>query len=116
MLELVSDQPITYAEPSPAKPPGRKFKVLCASSLFATDRILLYSTFMDYLTSFAEPIVLSDAVSEPTFPRNHRYGKFFRPVSISQSFPHELTLLRHFETYMWDYTKISASRASFWTL
>jgi hypothetical protein len=90
--------------------------VLCASSLFATDRILLYSTFMDHLTKFAEPIVLSDAVSEPTFPRDHRYGRFFRPVSISQSFPHELTLLRHFETYLWDYTKISASRESFWAL
>jgi hypothetical protein len=45
-----------------------------------------------------------------------RYGKFFRPVSLTQSFPHELTLLRHFEAYLWDYTKISASRESFWAL
>ncbi len=91
-----------------------KPKVLCASSLFATDRILLYSSFLDHLTSFAEPVILSDAVSEQTFPHHHPYGKYFRPFSLAQSFPYKLTLVRRLETYLWDHKKLSASRESFW--
>lgn len=93
-----------------------KRKVVCLSSLFATDRILLHSTFLDHLLPHAEPIILSEAVNEASFPQDHEYRKYFCPVKLSNGFPHQFTLLRHFETYLWDHQGMSSSRESFWRL
>ncbi len=93
-----------------------KRKVVCLSSLFATDRILLHSTFLDHLLPYIEPIILSDAVNETSFPKSHKYSKYFQPIKLSKEFPYRLTLLRHFETYLWDHKRMSASRESHWRL
>jgi len=93
-----------------------KPKVVCLSSLFATDRVLLHSTFLDRLAPYVEPIILSDAVNEASFPQDHRHGRYFQSVKLPKGFPYQLTLLRHFETYLWDHKAMSASRESFWRL
>jgi hypothetical protein len=91
-------------------------KVVCLSSLFATDRILLHSTFLDHLAPFAQPVILSDAVNEPSFPRAHKNSRYFRSVNLPKGFSYPLTMLRHFETHLWDHQGMSASRESFWRL
>lgn len=90
--------------------------VVCLSSLFATDRIMLHSGFIDHLNTFAKPLVLSHAVSEANFPKDHRHSEYFESVPLDETFPHALTLLRHFESYAWDHTGRSDSRESFWRL
>jgi len=93
-----------------------KRRVVCLSSLFATDRVLLHSTFLDHLLPYVEPVILSDAVNEASFPQNHRHGRYFQSAKLPKGFPYQLTLLRHFETYLWDHKAMSASRESFWRL
>jgi hypothetical protein len=90
--------------------------VVCLSSLFATDRILLHSTFIEGLRPYAQPLVVSDAVNEESFPRDHRHSRYFQSVGLPAGFPHRFTLLRHFENYLWDHKGMSASRESFWRL
>ena len=90
--------------------------VVCLSSLFATDRILLHSTFIDGLRPYARPLIISDAVNEESFPSGHRHSRYFQSVGLPAGFPHRFTLLRHFENYLWDHKKMSESRESFWRL
>lgn len=88
--------------------------VVCLSSLFSTDRMLLHSTFMPRLLAGARPLVLSEAVTEAAFPQEHEYSRYFQAVKLPAGFPHEFTWLRHFETYLWDHAHGSASRRSAW--
>lgn len=90
--------------------------VVCLSSLFATDRILLHSTFIERLAEEANPLVLSDAVNESTFPRDHKNSRYFQTIEMPTGFPGEYTRLRHFENFLWDHKKYSASRESSWRL
>ena len=91
-------------------------KVVFLSSLFATDRILLHSTLLDQLAPHAEPFVLSEAVNEESFPRNHHHGRYFHSVKLPRGFPTKFNLLRHFTTYLWDRAAGSVSRESMWRL
>lgn len=91
-------------------------KVVFLSSLFATDRILLHSTLLDHLAPQVEPMILSDAVNEESFPRTHRHSHYFHSVALPRGFPTKFNLLRHFTTYLWDRAAGSASRESIWRL
>ena len=90
--------------------------IVCLSSLFATDRMLLYTTFLDRLLPHAEPLILSDAVKEAAFPQAHPHRRLFQSVDLPAAFPYKYTLARHFETYLWDHLGLSISRESFWRL
>jgi hypothetical protein len=90
--------------------------IVCLSSLFATDRMLLYTTFLDRLLPHAEPLILSDAVKEAAFPQAHPHRRLFQSVELPAAFPYKYTLARHFETYLWDHQGLSTSRESFWRL
>ncbi|MFN0086388.1 MAG: hypothetical protein ACKVX9_13455 [Blastocatellia bacterium] len=90
--------------------------VVCLSSLFATDRMLLYTSFLDRLLPQAEPLILSDAVKEAAFPQSHPHRRLFQSVELPAAFPYKYTIARHFETYLWDHQGLSFSRESFWRL
>jgi hypothetical protein len=90
--------------------------IVCISSQFATDRILLHSTFLEGIEPLARPLILSDAVREASFPKEHLHSGFFQPVQLPIGFSGEFTLLRHFENFLWDHKGLSTSRESQWRL
>ena len=90
--------------------------IVCLSSIFSTDRILIHSSFIENLLKFARPVIWSRAVLEDSFPRGQVYSKYFEPISASHSIPYWLTLLRHFRDYIRDHKGLSASRQSHWRL
>lgn len=90
--------------------------IVCLSSIFSTDRILIHSGFIENLSKFARPVIWSRAVFEETFARENDYSKYFEPISTTHSIPYWLTLLRHFGDYMRDHKGLSASRHSHWNL
>ena len=115
MLDFVLVQ--TFKMPNTLTAQTRKKpKVVCLSSLFMTDRILLHGDFLDHLESHAETVVLSRAVKEDSFPREHPRSRFFKYHDLEVDFPYSLTLLRHFENHLWDHTGQSFSRESMWRL
>jgi hypothetical protein len=97
-------------------PPRPAPTVVCLSSLFMTDRILLHSSFVEGLLPHAEPLVVSAAVAEKSFPHEHPHSRYFRAVKLPGGFRTQYTLLRHFETYLWDHAAPAFSRHSFWRL
>lgn len=90
--------------------------VVCLSSIFSTDRILIHSSFIKNLTKFARPVIWSRAVLEESFSKGQNYTEYFEPISTSHSIPYWLTLLRHFGDYIRDQKGMSASRQSHWRL
>lgn len=96
----------------PQKPPT----IVCLSSQFATDRILLHSSFLESIGSAVRPLILSDAVREAAFPKEHQHSGFFESVQLPIGFSGEFTALRHFENFLWDHKGLSVSRESQWRL
>jgi hypothetical protein len=90
--------------------------IVCLSSIFSTDRILIHSKFIENLSEFARPVIWSRAVFEDSFPKGQEYSKYFEPISATDSIPYWLTLLRHFGDYVRDHKGLSASRQSHWRL
>jgi hypothetical protein len=90
--------------------------VVCLSSIFSTDRILIHTSFIKDLSRFARPVVWSRAVFEDSFSKSHDDTEFFEPISTAHSIPYWLTLLRHFGDYIRDQKGMSASRQSHWRL
>lgn len=90
-------------------------KVLCVSRYFRMDRVLLYSSFLDRMSEFVEPVVWSTALLEPSFPREHGHARRFRLLDVEHPMPHWVTLCRHFNDHLWDFRTPTASRKSMWT-
>ncbi len=90
--------------------------VLCLSTFFSTDRILLYSGFLEHLRPLARPRIWSWAGLEAAFTADIAGKDCFEVFDGSASIPEWLNVLRHFLDYCWDHKKLSTSRASFWRL
>lgn len=91
-------------------------KVVCLSSIFSIDRILLHSGFIESLAQSATPAVWSRAVLEDSFADNNGNTRYFELISDTHSIPHWLTLFRHFNDYLHDHQGLSVSRQSHWQL
>jgi hypothetical protein len=90
--------------------------VVCLSSIFSIDRILLHSSFIETLAKSARPSIWSFAVLEDSFADTNGNTKYFELFSSNNSIPHWLTLCRHFNDYLHDHQGLSVSRQSHWRL
>lgn len=90
--------------------------IVCLSSIFSTDRIVIHSSFMENLSKFARPVIWSRAVLEESFQHSQNYTQCFEPITTSHSIPYWVTLLRHFGDYVRDHKGLSVSRQSHWHL
>ncbi|NOT60257.1 MAG: hypothetical protein HOP19_08530 [Acidobacteria bacterium] len=88
--------------------------VVCISSHFLTDRLILHSSFLPTLAAGCRPLVTSEAITEPAFPQDHPQRDAFHPVPLPQGSPGALRQARHLATHTWDHKGLSASRASMW--
>lgn len=99
-----------------SKPKVQKTNVLILSLYYSTDRILLYTDFLDNLSKYADPTIWSLSVEESSFPKENQNARYFRFLKSKDSIPHWLNLLRHFADYVWDYKNKTRSRESIWRL
>jgi hypothetical protein len=88
--------------------------VVCISSHFLTDRLILHSSFLETLAMGCRPLVTSEAITEPAFPQDHPHRNAFHPIPLPPGFPGALRQARHLVTQAWDHTGLSYSRASMW--
>ena len=77
-----------------SEPEARRRSVLCLSSFFGTDRMLLHSGFVPTLGSDVDLSVWSPLIDEPLFANDHPYRQHFRQAMPGLSMPHWLNLLR----------------------
>jgi len=88
--------------------------IVCLSSFFSTDRILLYSSLLDHLPDYARPVVWSYAHLESSFESDQEHVRYFEKFFMDHSIPYRIKLLRQLVDYVWDRTMRSTSRESFW--
>jgi len=91
-------------------------KVLVLSSIFSTDRILLYSSFMDVATPAFDPVVWGHGPNDPSFFDPQQHDRYFSPWPAAVRTRHWIDKLRHLASFSWDFAIGAPSRHSAWAL
>lgn len=90
--------------------------IVCLSYYFSTDRILLYTKFLENLAERFEVSAWTFAVKEKNFPTSNANARHFELMKGKDSMPQWLNLVRHFADYVWDHKGLSKSRNTMWRL